>query len=1005
METSSQTKNIIFYFGKQLLMLLTFLLGMGFHINAQQTIEVSGLLPQNTTWSSENTYIVTDNVRVIFGVQLTIEAGTTVKFNQGRGLNIEGGRIHIAGNEQDSVLFIPNYSGTEHWNWAGITISSVTQPGNAVINYAHLTKAVLGIKSVATENLVITNSTISNNLFIGISLTNSSFATIEGNVITDNFLGLEIYAADPGNFSKENLIRRNHFSNVTTNINVHNNNQGACPFNYIEDNIIKSGIHGIWIFNSGDGHGHAHLKRNIIFNNGNENDGYGIYVAMDSVSVINNILWNNTIGVGVTNSVDPIISNNQFYENRNALRVREKVENPTIQRNTITGNKAGLIRVDSEFPLEITNNNIFNNIRESAWVVHNSDASLQMTNNFWNTNDEEQIIAWLNPSGQNESTDIFFEPFSEDAFVNAPVSPPFNFSGQIIKNRLHLTWEQNPEDDLLGYRIHYGEFLENYTFSNQTEMISDTSFVTDIPVADNIAISAFDNSSGVPGSQVVGHQSPFAFLELIPFAGRDTTVCSSLQAFVITGSTIPPGYDNWEWTTEGSGTFSNPNNLMVTYFIDEQDKLSDEITLTLTASREEKEEFHSFRLIFEQAPEVFAGEDVYLSDKEVYETTQATATQTNDLLWTTTGDGSFDDETSLLTTYTPGNTDISNGVVQLILTAQGEFCNAVDDTVNLYFQPTFFIQGSVWTGDIKTEGNPVIAVHLNHENDLIPDRVLTRTNENGEFRLDGLFSGEYVIFALPDTAEAKDYLPTYHASETKWQNAYVHNIEGNVYDVDIYLKEIPFTLPEGTGNISGFFDFPVVKSIQLSTYCVPWFDNEAQMCNGGLSNVTLFLYSRSRQVIYQHTLSDESGNFSFNNLPYGDYIIEAEIAGFQSTLSELITLSPQQNEVKDISMFIDQSSLKINIINPPATVWNPEAELFPNPATDKINIVSDLFSDSDQYYWKIKDVMGKTYLTGESIPYRKEQSISVNILPQGVYFLHYKNAAGKNEQRFKFIKQ
>ncbi len=47
----------------------------------------------------------------------------------------------------------------------------------------------------------------------------------------------------------------------------------------------------------------------------------------------------------------------------------------------------------------------------------------------------------------------------------------------------------------------------------------------------------------------------------------------------------------------------------------------------------------------------------------------ATADHYQDLLWTTSGDGSFDDASSLTAVYIPGSTDISNGTVSLSIEA------------------------------------------------------------------------------------------------------------------------------------------------------------------------------------------------------------------------------------------------------------------------------------------------------------------------------------------------
>jgi hypothetical protein len=63
-------------------------------------------------------------------------------------------------------------------------------------------------------------------------------------------------------------------------------------------------------------------------------------------------------------------------------------------------------------------------------------------------------------------------------------------------------------------------------------------------------------------------------------------------------------------------------------------------------------------------------------------TSDAVVENYESLLWTTSGDGSFDDATMATTTYTPGTTDIENGSIELIITASNGGVN-VSSTVSL----------------------------------------------------------------------------------------------------------------------------------------------------------------------------------------------------------------------------------------------------------------------------------------------------------------------------------
>ena len=64
-----------------------------------------------------------------------------------------------------------------------------------------------------------------------------------------------------------------------------------------------------------------------------------------------------------------------------------------------------------------------------------------------------------------------------------------------------------------------------------------------------------------------------------------------------------------------------------------------------------------------------AGENTTVCENQTYELTEATASNYESLLWTTNGDGTFDDPTILHPVYTPGEEDINTGYVFVCLEA------------------------------------------------------------------------------------------------------------------------------------------------------------------------------------------------------------------------------------------------------------------------------------------------------------------------------------------------
>lgn len=159
-------------------------------------------------------------------------------------------------------------------------------------------------------------------------------------------------------------------------------------------------------------------------------------------------------------------------------------------------------------------------------------------------------------------------------------------------------------------------------------------------------------------------------IQLLPTAnaGDDAAICEG-DTYTLAGSATD--YDVVQWTTSGDGTFDDPTLLNATYTPGSSDISAGSATLTLTAEAMEPcdtDAEDDMVLSIQQMPTANAGPDDLICEGENY-TLAGTASNQSTVLWTTSGDGSFDDPALLNATYTPGSGDIGNGMVTLSLTA------------------------------------------------------------------------------------------------------------------------------------------------------------------------------------------------------------------------------------------------------------------------------------------------------------------------------------------------
>jgi len=178
------------------------------------------------------------------------------------------------------------------------------------------------------------------------------------------------------------------------------------------------------------------------------------------------------------------------------------------------------------------------------------------------------------------------------------------------------------------------------------------------------------------------------------YAGDDDSVCEN-AFFYTSGSALY--YQNLEWTTSGDGMFQNSNTLGAKYLRGSQDVENGSVILTLTTYGYEAGQQTSDNMVLTIIRETVAdaGDDMIVnSSGPVMLDGQAEFYEAS--MWTSSGDGAFDDPSMLDASYTLGSNDMSSGEVSLTLTATGdEMCGfEASDNMTLIYDPTTGIRNA-----------------------------------------------------------------------------------------------------------------------------------------------------------------------------------------------------------------------------------------------------------------------------------------------------------------------
>ena len=160
-------------------------------------------------------------------------------------------------------------------------------------------------------------------------------------------------------------------------------------------------------------------------------------------------------------------------------------------------------------------------------------------------------------------------------------------------------------------------------------------------------------------------------------AGMDDFVCED-ASYTLSG--IASNQVSILWTTVGDGSFDDPTLLSATYTPGTTDISNGSVVLSLTSYAIlpcGTDATDDMLLSIQMLPTVNAGDDAEICSNDTY-TLSGSATDYSAVLWTTSGDGTFDDATLLNATYTPGTGDINTGSANLTLTAEAEAPCGID---------------------------------------------------------------------------------------------------------------------------------------------------------------------------------------------------------------------------------------------------------------------------------------------------------------------------------------
>lgn len=322
--------------------------------------------------------------------------------------------------------------------------------------------------------------------------------------------------------------------------------------------------------------------------------------------------------------------------------------------------------------------------------------------------------------------------------------------------------------------------------------------------------------------------------------------------------------------------------------------------------------------------------------------------------------------------------------------------NVFCDTIEIGYSPTdtnsfHSVSGTVWAGNVLLPSGVVLLIKKINNQYIIQQYYKLDSLCHGHYEFDQVLSGQYLLYAIPrfdfNVNYFPVYLPSYYGNSTNWNNAFLLNLYGSLYNKDIQLV-CNQTLLYGPDTISGSLNVSDENNFEYNVFYSNWFGNipSGQINLAKAPNMPVLLLS-NENIPLRYSLTDENGNFKFANLPIRIYKVYPEKAGLL-TIPPVMNMQNISGNSADCSLYIGTNSINIGFSEPEYSEFESNLLVYPNPVKESVNI--SMISDNTQnVFISLENIEGKEVIKREKFITSGHENylIPVSHLESGVYLV------------------
>ncbi len=256
-------------------------------------------------------------------------------------------------------------------------------------------------------------------------------------------------------------------------------------------------------------------------------------------------------------------------------------------------------------------------------------------------------------------------------------------------------------------------------------------------------------------------------------------------------------------------------------------------------------------------------------------------------------------------------------------------------------------------------------------------------NADGTYTLQKVVLDDYVLLAQGNPDQFPNEIPTYYTDKIFWEEADPILLNDNVSDLNITLVNKPVEEPKGQGTISGTLEDTNIQEDGRTL-------RNKRIANAGASvrrRVNVGKPEDEELILIAYILTNEEGEFNFENLETGEYLLNLQYPGYPMDPTSFINISIGTGLARraEVQALVEETNIVVKKLV--ITGWDEEEQrlaVFPNPANAHLHI--KVLQGMNNLTYSIANAVGAEVMHG-NLPFTGVATIETGNLPTGIYMV------------------